>query len=162
MSKIEEILHKLTTQERNLIKNKIRAKDQQIRSLEEQLKNAIITEHKINDIIFYIAPKRQIRKATIVGLAQDYCFVRCMNRAYLKLEHNSVFKTLQDAQSAVDKYYSDIPKNYERDKLNNVYWKIKERCYNPKCASYHNYGGRGIVMCEEWKNSFQAFRTCHW
>lgn len=34
---------------------------------------------------------------------------------------------------------------------------MKQRCYNPKNKSYINYGGRGITMCEEWKNSFQAF-----
>jgi hypothetical protein len=35
---------------------------------------------------------------------------------------------------------------------------IITRCYNPKCKSYKNYGGRGITMCEEWRNSYEAFR----
>jgi hypothetical protein len=26
----------------------------------------------------------------------------------------------------------------------------RERCYNPKCRSFHLYGGRGIAMCERW------------
>ena len=34
---------------------------------------------------------------------------------------------------------------------------MKERCRNPKNNNYHNYGGRGITVCEEWKNSFQSF-----
>lgn len=34
---------------------------------------------------------------------------------------------------------------------------IKQRCYNPKDRQYHLYGGRGIVMSEEWKNSFEIF-----
>ena len=33
----------------------------------------------------------------------------------------------------------------------------KSRCFNPKTPQYKNYGGRGIVMCDEWKKSFQAF-----
>lgn len=27
---------------------------------------------------------------------------------------------------------------------------LKQRCYNPKNTYYHNYGGRGIYICEEW------------
>lgn len=34
---------------------------------------------------------------------------------------------------------------------------IKRRCYNKNNASYPAYGGRGIVMCERWKNDFLAF-----
>ncbi len=33
----------------------------------------------------------------------------------------------------------------------------KDRCHNPDNADYANYGGRGISMCEEWFNSFEAF-----
>ena len=37
------------------------------------------------------------------------------------------------------------------------YYHIKERCYNPNSKSYKRYGGRGIQMCDEWLNSYQAF-----
>ena len=33
----------------------------------------------------------------------------------------------------------------------------KGRCFNSDNAAYLNYGGRGITMCEKWKNSFEAF-----
>jgi len=32
-----------------------------------------------------------------------------------------------------------------------------QRCNNPLHASYHNYGGVGISVCEEWLNSFEQF-----
>ena len=35
--------------------------------------------------------------------------------------------------------------------------KMKERCYNVNHAYYYNYGGRGITVCERWKNSFENF-----
>ena len=31
------------------------------------------------------------------------------------------------------------------------------RCYSPSEASYRNYGGRGIGVCEEWRNDFWSF-----
>lgn len=37
-------------------------------------------------------------------------------------------------------------------------WKsIKQRCYNSKNKDFYRYGGRGIVICSGWRNSFQSF-----
>lgn len=41
--------------------------------------------------------------------------------------------------------------------LYNVWYAINQRCYYSKNISYNNYGGRGIKMCDEWKDDFQAF-----
>ena len=34
---------------------------------------------------------------------------------------------------------------------------MKQRCYYEKHKHFENYGGRGITVCDEWKNDFQAF-----
>lgn len=34
---------------------------------------------------------------------------------------------------------------------------IRERCENQQSVGYPNYGGRGIVVCEEWRASFTTF-----
>jgi hypothetical protein len=34
---------------------------------------------------------------------------------------------------------------------------MKYRCYNKTRSNYHNYGGRGITVCDEWLNSFDVF-----
>lgn len=31
------------------------------------------------------------------------------------------------------------------------------RCFNKNCKAYDRYGGRGITVCERWRNSFQNF-----
>lgn len=34
---------------------------------------------------------------------------------------------------------------------------MKARCFNKKNKEYNNYGGRGITICDEWKNDFLSF-----
>lgn len=34
---------------------------------------------------------------------------------------------------------------------------LKARCYNKNDKDYKRYGGRGITVCKEWKNSFERF-----
>ena len=39
-----------------------------------------------------------------------------------------------------------------------IAWRgIKERCHNPNNPAFQNYGGRGITVCERWRNSFENF-----
>lgn len=38
-----------------------------------------------------------------------------------------------------------------------VWRSMKQRCLNPKSHSYPRYGGRGIIVCPEWTESFEAF-----
>lgn len=35
---------------------------------------------------------------------------------------------------------------------------MKYRCYNPRAIQFHNYGARGIRMCDEWRTSFASFK----
>jgi hypothetical protein len=34
---------------------------------------------------------------------------------------------------------------------------MKQRCYNKKTKAFDRYGGRGITVCDRWKNSFADF-----
>lgn len=43
--------------------------------------------------------------------------------------------------------------------LHNVWGSMKNRCHNPFSADYHNYGLRGIYVCELWRGDFGAFLT---
>jgi hypothetical protein len=41
--------------------------------------------------------------------------------------------------------------------LYNVWSQMKKRCLNPNHPKYRHYGGRGITVCNEWKESFDRF-----
>jgi len=41
--------------------------------------------------------------------------------------------------------------------LYSVWADMKDRRNNKNSPAYHNYGGRGISVCNEWKKSFEAF-----
>lgn len=42
-------------------------------------------------------------------------------------------------------------------KLHYIWISMKMRCFNPKDKGFKNYGGRGITVCDEWKESFESF-----
>lgn len=43
-------------------------------------------------------------------------------------------------------------------RLYSVWRNMKDRCLNPGCHAFSNYGGRGITICSEWENSFEVFK----
>lgn len=47
---------------------------------------------------------------------------------------------------------------FSDDRLYAVWQTMKRRCDLPTNEKYPAYGGRGITVCEEWANSFKAFR----
>lgn len=40
-----------------------------------------------------------------------------------------------------------------KSKIYGVWNGMKQRCTNPNCREYKNYGARGIEICEEWNDS---------
>ena len=42
-------------------------------------------------------------------------------------------------------------------KLYTIWLNMKHRCYDETNIMFKNYGGRGITVCNEWLNSFEAF-----
>lgn len=44
-----------------------------------------------------------------------------------------------------------------RHKLHGVHNQMISRCYNPNHTRYKDYGGRGITICDEWRQNFLSF-----
>ena len=43
-------------------------------------------------------------------------------------------------------------------RLYQIWSNMKQRCYNPKASKFSSFGGKGIKMCDAWKESFLAFQ----
>lgn len=46
-----------------------------------------------------------------------------------------------------------------KTRLYRIWANMKCRCYNKNISIYKHYGGRGIRICDEWKNSFVSFHS---
>ena len=45
-----------------------------------------------------------------------------------------------------------------KDRIYRIWSGMKERCYNPSSHAWKTYGGRGIDICDEWRENVFAFR----
>lgn len=52
---------------------------------------------------------------------------------------------------------SKITHNLSKSRIYSIYYSMIARCNNPQNAAYKNYGGRGITVCQEWKDNFMNF-----
>lgn len=52
---------------------------------------------------------------------------------------------------------ANIVHHLTNTKLYNIWRSMKKRCYLKTHEAYKDYGGRGITVCNEWKNDFMSF-----
>lgn len=87
------------------------------------------------------------------------CLCDCGNETYVYGSN-----LLQGKTKSCGCYHTEMIKaansthGESKTRLHRIWAGMKERCYNTRASNYHNYGGRGISVCDEWRNSFSAFR----
>lgn len=63
---------------------------------------------------------------------------------------------IKSCKNCVD--YSHPTHHGTGTRLHRIWLAMRSRCDCKTNAHYSDYGGRGISVCEEWENSFEAFR----
>lgn len=48
--------------------------------------------------------------------------------------------------------HKEIKSMETHSRLSEIFRTMKKRCYYPKHICYHDYGGKGIKICDEWNN----------
>lgn len=61
-------------------------------------------------------------------------------------------------QTIANNKKNKVKHNGRNTRLYNIWHGMKQRCFSSYCHDYKNYGGRGITICDEWKDDFSLFR----
>lgn len=65
----------------------------------------------------------------------------------------------QNNRSMVGKLHPLFKHGDKGSRLYTIWRNMKKRCNNPNRRDYKNYGGRGIVVCDEWLHDYTAFHN---
>lgn len=85
------------------------------------------------------------------------CQCSCGNIVTLR---SGVLKAGQKSCGCLCRLPSDVNPLFlkgHKNRLYNIWSGMNYRCTHPKASHWQNYGGKGIRVCDEWKNNFQAF-----
>lgn len=91
------------------------------------------------------------------------CVCSCGNKTIvfslnLKREHTKSCGCLAKEIASVGVTKRNITHRGTKTRLYSIWNAMKKRCYYQKHPNYKSYGGRGITICNKWKNDFLAFR----
>lgn len=109
-----------------------------------------IVKHKCNNFYF-----------SLISYAKEHMLRECakhFNKEYKTIhayckKHNIEF-IRESKEGKNNPAYSH---GMEGTRLSNIYRNMLSRCYNTNRPDYKYYGGRGITVCEEWKNNIKSF-----
>lgn len=73
--------------------------------------------------------------------------------------HTSTLGHLKDGHVSCCKKCNRVFEKHEHHRVLYKRWHdMISRCEKENTKSYHNYGGRGIKVCEEWRTNYMSFR----
>jgi len=89
------------------------------------------------------------------GRTQWNCQCECGNKTIVK--HNQLIRK-DDKCTKSCGCLKISASNHSKERLYKIWFDMKRRCYNKKNSNFQNYGGRGITVCDEWRNNYLAFK----
>lgn len=115
-------------------------------------------------------PGERYGRLTVIGRANDYispsgkkyprylCQCDCGKTKEIDKINLISGKTLSCGCMQKERTSAATKKHGDTDsRLYGVWCAMKRRCYNHAVPEYRLYGGRGITVCEQWKEDYGAF-----
>lgn len=102
---------------------------------------------------FYVIGSK-IGKFTVTAFENNkhaYYILRCDCGNTKRLRYDTI-KGLKNKSCGCDKIKRPVEHVQHQNRLYHVWYSMWTRCTVDSCKAYKNYGGRGISICNEWKN----------
>ena len=80
------------------------------------------------------------------------CLCECGRIAKIRANH-----LLNDNQYSCGKHHKKYLDSKIGERLYNTWNRMIHRCYDVSNHKYPSYGGRGILVCEDWRNNYDSF-----
>lgn len=98
------------------------------------------------------------RMPSIGGRVRWLCLCECGNEKTIRIDHLKSGNTKSCGCQDVETKRARWTKHGRRESASYGTWcKMVERCCNTQSEAYKYYGGRGISVCDRWRESFAAF-----
>lgn len=131
----------------------------------EQVRNRSVSLKADNQYLDVkkLAKEIAVHPKTIKNLLLKANFTVDKVRLYAQLTHyqkiemgRSINRKNPYSLQEVSRLISPVMPRSKRHELWSTWHSMKQRCNNPRNKDYHNYGARGITVCNEWE-TFQGF-----
>lgn len=90
-----------------------------------------------------------------------YCLCSCGQTKMIRSDHirYGKIKSCGCLEGEARKRGNNTKHGFSKTRLFKIFQGMKKRCYNKNSNAYKEYGGRGIVICEEWLNDYSSFHN---
>lgn len=102
--------------------------------------------------VYYV--KQKFGRLKVISCEENVCRCKCDCGKYINVELKSLIRgTVKSCGCTLKSERHGMSKT----RIYRIWLDMKKRCFNEYCEWYCDYGGRGITVCQEWKESFTAF-----
>lgn len=115
---------------------------------------------KTGDIYGYLTVLEPITSPPNGENGNGYCLIKCKCGNIKKIRRNALYtgNTKSCGCLRIGILTAMSIKHGKTRTQEYICWmNMKRRCFDKNNSEYHNYGGRGIKVCDRWLNSFENF-----